>query len=139
MTPQQMKDKWLRNVQGASQSYKEGVQSVTESPTAKAAAAEDRWAQGVQRALSDGSFRDGLGRVSLEDWKRATIEKGSARFTAGAQAGADKYAAFAADFLPFVQGLKRDLDATMPRGTPEQNEARMLEAVRRLRTFRRRR
>jgi hypothetical protein len=136
LTPEQIAAKWSRSAQAAGTSYREGVQAVTRSPTAKAAARADAWAAGVQRAAAEGSFQRGLQRVSLEDWKAAAITKGAPRFTSGIQAAEPKFASFMREFTPHLNTVLSELEG-MPRGDLEQNLARMNHVARRNAEFRR--
>lgn len=136
-TPQQVADRWAQRLGQAGQAITQGVQGVTENPAAKAAAASDRYAQGVARAVATGKYQRGLQRVSLEDWRRAMIEKGVPRVATGATAGKPKMAEFMAEWLPYMEEGKRKLDS-MPRGDIEQNIARMVAQVQHASNFRRR-
>lgn len=137
MSASKVAEKWSRNLSQAGPSIVAGVQGVTESPTEKAAAAADRMVQGVQRAVADGKYQAGLRRVSLEDWKRATIDKGAARVASGAVAARPKMEQFMGEWLPYMEEGKRKLES-MPRGSLEQNVQRMIAQVQHAAQFRRR-
>lgn len=128
--------KWLRNLGGATESYKQGIASVTESPMEKAANAKDAWVAGVNRARENGKYEAGLRRVSLQSWQQSATIKGAARLADGAQQAKGKMESFLRDFLPFVAENQRKI-ADMPRGTLEQNIARAAEMMRLNATFRR--
>lgn len=129
-------DKWQRNTSGSIQSYKDGINAVTQSPTEKAAAAVDRQVAGVQRAAAEGKTQRALLRVSLADWRKAAIDKGANRLASGVQAAVGKVESFLGEFLPYVE-QGRDQLSSMPRGDVEQNIQRMVAMVRHNAAFRR--
>lgn len=135
-TPQQIAAKWRANTASSTQAMEQGVNAVTESPTAKAAAAVDRMVAGIQRAAQEGKIQAGLMRVSLEDWKKKMREKGIPRVSQGVATAEGDFAAFMGEFMPHLDQLKSKL-SSMPRGTLEQNISRMIETVRHNASFRR--
>lgn len=136
--PTSVASKWAANLGNATQSIREGIENVTESPMAKAANRTDAYLAGIQKAVADGKFQDGLRRVSLEDWKRALMEKGLPRIATGARASEGKFADFMADFLPHVEAGQRALES-MPRGDLSQNIQRAVAMMQHNARFRRRR
>lgn len=126
-SPQQFAKNWKNGMSGSSEKFKAGVGAVTDNPAQKAIAAIDRQVAGVIRAAQDGSTARGLGRVTLEDWKRNMLEKGAARISAGAAAAENKVAAFAAEFLPY---LASGVAGLPPRGGLEDNIARSAQMQR---------
>lgn len=128
MNPADVAQRWANNLGAAGEKIKAGVNAVTESPMAKAAARQDAWVQGVQRARDDGSYAAGLAKVSLSDWKTAMITKGVNRISTGATAAIPKMTTFLSSFLPYVQQGQQML-ASMPRGDLSQNIGRMTAMV----------
>ena len=128
MNPADVAQRWANNLSAAGQKIKDGVNAVTESPMAKAAARQDAWVQGVQRARDDGSYAAGLNKVSLSDWKTAMINKGIPRIGTGATSAVPKMTSFMASFLPYVQQGQQMLQS-MPRGDLSQNIGRMTAMV----------
>lgn len=116
--------KWARNASAATESYKSGIQSVQQAPGAKAAAQVDVWA--ANTAASRNKFARNVGAVSLQSWQASATGKGATNYPVGIQAGQAKQAAFMADFLPKVQQIAASLP---PRGTLQQNIARMTQQV----------
>lgn len=137
LTPQQVTDKWANNTANAGEAYKAGINAVTDSQMVKAAAAADRYQSGVMRAVASNKYQNGLLRVSISDWKSAAINKGANRLSTGVTQAKSKFAAFMGEFLPFLDGLKTQLQS-MPRGDINQNKARMNAAVDYIAGFRRR-
>lgn len=128
LNPADVAQRWANNLGAAGQKIKDGVNAVTESPMAKAAARQDAWVAGVQRARDDGSYAAGLNKVSLADWKNAMINKGVNRIGTGATAAIPKMTTFMASFLPYVQQGQQMLQS-MPRGDLSQNIGRMTAMV----------
>ncbi len=122
---QSVAQKWVRSMQGATQSMRDGVQSVTEAPGVRAAASVDLYKQKVMEAADSGKYADGCRSVSLEDWRRAYLEKGLQRVGTGATAAQTKQEAFFSWLLPIAEASKADV-ASMPKGTLEDSKARML-------------
>lgn len=135
-TAAQVATNWRNAMAGAGKKLTDGVNAVTEAPTAKAARRIDAMVAGVQRAAADGRIQRGLERVSLEDWKKAMLDKGAGRVAAGAAAAEPKMRAFMEEFLPHVQSGVNKLQS-MPRGDIETNIARAVEMMRHNASFRR--
>lgn len=135
-SPAQVAQNWANAMANSSQKLVAGVNAVTEAPTAKAARRVDAMVAGVQRAAQEGKIQRGLERVSLEDWRKAMLEKGATRVAAGAAAAKQKMQDFMADFLPHVEAGVRALDS-MPRGDTETNIARAVAMMRHNATFKR--
>lgn len=136
-SPQQVADKWARNLGASTQSITQGVQSVTVSPTSKAADRAAAYIAGINRAVQDGKFQAGLRRITLEDWKQSMLSKGVARIASGATAAVPKFAQFMGEFLPHLEAGQRILES-MPRGDMPQNVQRAVRMMEHNATFRRR-
>lgn len=138
MTPEQIAKKWQDRAQVSAQAYLDGVLAVTDAdnPMEKAAAAQDHWYKRITDAKNANRFADGCRRVSLRDWKRAVEQKGKDNYATGvgSEIAKAKMLAFMREFIPFLNGAKQDLPA---RGTPEQNTARAVDMIKKLRNFRR--
>lgn len=120
--------RWANNLGAAGQKIRDGVNAVTESPMAKAAARQDAWVQGVQRARDDGSYAAGLNSVTLAQWKDAMLNKGINRIGQGATQALPKMQQFLQSFLPYVQQGVNNL-ANQPRGDLSANIGRMVTMV----------
>lgn len=129
ISPSEAAEKHNRRTKASIEDYKSGVSRVTESPTAKAAASEDKWKAGVERAAQKGKFKSGLLRVSLDEWKRKTLNKGAGRIASGVDEARGKVESFFQDFLPHVEQLQTKL-AGMPSNTIEDSIARATESIR---------
>jgi len=125
LTPDEIAQKQVRRSQAAVGDYKAGVMAVTESPTAAAAKAVERWKQGIEEAYQNNTFVDGCNAVSLGDWQSATAEKGGMNYASGVA----KAAQTIADFHQQNAANQQSIDAglrNMPRGSFEENMQRMI-------------
>lgn len=120
--------KWAQNLSASTASIQTGVQGVTVNPAAAAAARQDAYQAGVQRAVADGSYQRGLSRVTLQSWQQAMITKGIPRIASGAAASQAKMQQFMDKWLPYQQGLAAQLAAT-PRGDLNTNIQRAVTAM----------
>jgi len=135
---QQAAANWARGMQNSTERIRQGVQAVTVSPTERAAAAIPRMVEGIQRAASSGKIERGLRAVTLEDWRRETMEKGIPRVGTGASAAQPKMQQFMGELLPFIESGLGRLNSSTPRGDLGANIARMNEWVNYMAGFRRR-
>lgn len=126
--PQQVAQKWSQNTARSTDAIRAGVQAVTVNPAEKAAARQDAYVAGVQRAVADGKYRRGLAKVTLQSWQDAMLTKGLGRVSSGAAAAQPKMASFMEKFLPYLEQGKQRL-ASMPRGDLQQNISRMIAMV----------
>lgn len=134
LNAQEVTTKWLNSMQRAGDNYRQGVMAVQEAPTARAAAAVDRFVQGVQRAVDDGTWQRGLNRVSLQQWQRSAVDKGATRIATGALAAKDKMQAAMADLLPYIQSGVAQLP---PRGDLAANINRSVQMMQHMAAYRR--
>lgn len=125
---------WSKGMVGKIQKVKDGVAAVTESPMAKAAARSDAYIAGVQRAVESGRYADGLNSVTLEEWKRLTMEKAS-RIQQGVKEAEPKMVQFFTQLLPYTAQVKREI-AAMPKGTLADSIARSTAAIEKMAQFR---
>lgn len=136
MSPAEFQEKHARRLKGAVQDIRAGIERVTESPMAKAASKEQKMVQNLQAAVSSGKWRSGLNRVSLDDWKKAAIDKGLNRIAAGVDGSKAKVTAFAADLLSYESTLQGTVQ-NMPDLTIEDSIARATSWIRGMSKFQR--
>jgi len=98
----EFQEKHARRLKGAVEDVRKGIDRVTESPTAKAAAKADKMLTNLTSSVQSGKWAAGLKRVSLEEWKRKTRDVGVNRIAAGIDASKDKVIAFAEELLPHI-------------------------------------
>jgi len=137
VTPEEYADKQARRLKAATEDIRRGVQRVTESPTAKAAAAKDKMIARLVESVNSGKWEAGLKRVTLEDWKSKMLEKGINRIAAGIDAAKPKVVAFATELLAFEDTLLSKVDA-MPDLTLEDSISRATAWMRGMSKFQRR-
>jgi len=125
-TAEQVAQKMIDRVSGATQAMTDGANAVKVAPTASAAKASDRWLARVTAAK--GKFEAGCNRVTLQDWQSAYITKGIQRIPAGIAAARPKIVAFYAKFLPFLDGVSAQVKA-MPNVTLQDSINRMIKQV----------
>lgn len=134
MSPEQIAEKQVRRAQAATQDYKNGVNAVKEAPGKKAAEAVDRYAQGIQKAIADGSYVDGCNSVSLSDWQARTVNKGAANYAPGVVAAQSVIADFHQQRAQAQSSIDAEL-SSMPRGDLETNLQRAMTQMRRMGEF----
>lgn len=129
-------EKHARRLKGAIEDIRSGVEKVTESPTAKAAAKQTKMVQNLQQSVQNGKWAAGLKRVSLDEWKQKTIDKGLGRIAAGVDEAHDKVMAFGAQLLSYESTLKDTVDK-MPDLTIEDSINRATSWIRGMSKFER--
>ncbi len=130
--------KWARNTTGATESYKDGVMAVKEAPTAKAAAAAQKYVDNVRRAVDEGRFQEALLAVGLTDWQGACTEKGARRISDGVKQATPLFRQFLDQALPYTAAVKAEV-RRMPKTNEAEADARLMHAVNKMRQFRFRR
>lgn len=128
--------KWNRRIKGATQDVREGIEGVEEAPTLAAARAIPKMKQRLLDAIDSGKVERGLRRVTLEDWKRAALNKGVGRIAQGADDALDKVEDFAGELLPHIARGQAAL-ADLPDLTIEDSINRVGTFIRHMATFRR--
>ena len=123
--PSTLAANWAKNLSGATDRIKAGVQAVTTPPGQAAAAAADRWLANVTN--SQALFRKNVAAVSLSDWQDAFVNKGLTRIAGGAQAAVPK---FATTLGKIIQTQKSIVSSLPARGDVEANIARSAAFIR---------
>lgn len=117
--------KWVRGMQGASETAKEGAMSVTVAPGIRAAEQAGFWIQKLQEAFASGRFQEAVAAVPLQKWQQDYITKGISAMTSRAPGAKLEVERFQQFWQPIVEESKR-MVASMPKGGPELAKARML-------------
>jgi len=136
LTASEFQEKHARRLKASTEDMRKGIDRVTESPTAKAAAKQDKMLANLTASVQSGKWAAGLKRVSLEEWKRKTRDVGVNRVAAGIDAAKDKVVAFAEDLLPHIDRGKEKISA-MPDITLDDSINRMTTFVRHMAGFKR--
>jgi hypothetical protein len=113
-----------------------GVDRVTEAPTAKAAAKQDKMLANLQSAVSSGRWAARLKAVTLEEWKSKTLEKGLGRIASGIDGAHDKQVKFATQLLAHEATLQAVVNK-LPDMTLEDSVARATAWIRGMSKFQR--
>ncbi len=129
-------EKWARRLTAASPDIQRGIQRVDTAPTEKAAAKKDKMLTNLTAAVQSGKWEAGLRRVSLGDWKKAAIEKGIPRLSAGVQGAGTRMTEFATQLLNYEDSLQSQV-TSMPDLTIEDSIARMTAWTRGMAKFKR--
>jgi len=135
-TPAEVAEKWARKTAGATIDVKKGVENVTINPATLALAQEEKMVTNFNLAMADGKWSRAMQRVSLEDWRKAMINKGIPRMAQGAKEAQGKMEEFMREFLPFITAAQEEIHA-MPSMTLEDNIERAVAWMRRLSGFQR--
>jgi len=136
LTPAQITEKHNRRLKGAVEDMRNGVASVTEAPTMKAAKNIAKMRQNILAAIDSGKVERGLKRVTLESWKDSMINVGIPRVAAGIDNAAPKVQAFYEELMPFVDNLQQQVKK-LPDVTLEDGINRMTTFVRGMAKFKR--
>ena len=137
LTAEQFADKQARNLKNAQEDIRIGVENVTESPMQKAIAKKGKMRANIIAAIDDGKWERGLGRVSLDQWKTAVLDKGIGRIAAGIDGARDKVIAFANELLPYQDAINVKLNK-MPDTTLQDSIQRMVFFTTEMAKFKRR-
>lgn len=135
LTPSQARKKQATNLKAATIDMADRINAVTVAPGVLAAKKADKMRQNINKALDDGTWQKNVAAVPLEDWKKATIEKGIPRISSGIDAAAGKVEAFYGEFFPYLDNVAKKVDA-MPDLTLQDSIARMTKQVTEVSKFR---
>jgi len=84
-------EKWARVTPQRAADYASGVKNPTKNWQDNTLAATDAQAQGVQEAISNGSFAKGVSAAGNAKWQRKASGVGAQRFGPGVQAAKSDY------------------------------------------------
>lgn len=108
--------KWGSNTAAATSFYTEGVQNPRVSWQSATTAAAANQAAGIQKAIAEKRFEKGVAKAGDAKWKEGAVNKGSARFAQGVQAGQSTYEQ---NIQPFLQTIESTtLPPRYPKGDP---------------------
>lgn len=127
---------WGQGFGASGAKYQRGVQNVKDAPNAKAAAALPRWIASVTSKAVQDKFVARNNAVTLESWKKSTIEYGVQNLSRGATKGAPKYQAFAGSFYPHLDAGLAKVSA-MPNVTLQDRISRAVAMMQHNATFKR--
>jgi len=136
LSASEFQEKHARRLTAAIEDVRRGIDRVTESPTAKAAASKDKMLANLTASVQNGKWAAGLNRVTLEDWKAKARDVGVNRIAAGITAAKSKVIAFAEKLLPHIDAQQAKIKS-MPSITLEDNISRMTTFIRGMADFKR--
>lgn len=132
--PNQVAEKWARNLGQATEDIRRGVEGVQQAPGVKAAQQAQKYINRTQAAVP--KWQQRVAAVSLGDWQQSVITKGLPRIAAGAQAAQPKMTSFMNQLLPHVERGRQAIQS-MPSTTVEDGIARSAAFIRHMANFRR--
>ena len=120
---QQAVEKWQRKTAASGQDYINGVNSVTQAPGQAAAKNVQGYINGVNAAVQSGKWQQNVAAVSVDDWRRAAVEKGAPRLAQGVATAGPKMTAALDRVFPMIDRAQQEISG-MDRSTPEARIAR---------------
>lgn len=106
--------KWKTRAAVAQPDFTSGVSRAVDWQ-GKATAAAPAWGTGVTAAVAANSYAKGVAKVSTEEWKKKSIEKGAPRFASGVAAAEGDFRKGISDVLSTIAGVT--LPARGPKGS----------------------
>lgn len=125
---------WRDRLSASVERVRAQVEKLTVSPTERAAASVQRWIARLQDPDTQERWATNLRAVSLEDWKRAMIEKGVPRIAQGATASQAKVTDFAQKLINYLNTILPEIER-MPKLTIEDSINRVTTYIRRMSQF----
>lgn len=95
LTPEEFAEKHSRRLKGSLEDIRSGVERVDEAPGKKAAAKQGKWVAALSEKRTQEKWARRVAAVTLEEWKRKTLNKGVGRIAAGIDEAHDKVVEFA--------------------------------------------
>ncbi len=108
--------KWTEVTPQRANEYAEGRRNTRRSWQHAPEDAADSYAEGVQEAISNGSFARGVGEAGDGKWRDGALNKGVRRWPEGVRLGGDAYRTGFAPFHSVIQGVT--LPPRGPKGDP---------------------
>lgn len=136
LTPEEFAEKHARRLKGSIEDVRAGIARVTEAPTAKAAAKQDKMLNNLTESVRSGKWARRLRSVTLEEWKQAAAEIGTARIAAGIDAARQKQIDFATQLFAYQNALLGQIEK-MPDLTLEDSINRAVAWMRGMSKFER--
>ena len=134
LSAKEVTEKHARRLKGAVEDMRVGIEKVTSSPTAAAAAKQDKMRAKIVASIDSGKWAAGLRAVSLEEWKDKITTKGLPRVASGIDGAAAKVEKFYTQLLPHIDRVQGDVKK-MPDLTLEDSINRMSTFVRGMAKF----
>jgi len=136
LTASEFQEKHARRLKASVEDVRKGIDRVTESPTEKAAARQDKMLSNLTASVQSGKWAAGLKRVTLEEWKSKARDIGVNRIAAGIDGAKAKVTNFAEQLLPHIDRQVAKITG-MPDVTLDDNINRMTSFIRGMAEFKR--
>lgn len=127
--PLKVKEKWKRKLKAATEDIRAGVEAVDVAPSKKAIEQKELLKKKLIEAIDSGIWEKQLGKVTLEDWKKAVLETGIPRIASGVEKADKKMEDFFKWLIDAVEAAKAEIK-TKKDGTIESSIARASEFMR---------
>lgn len=111
--------KWAARAAAAAPDYTAGVQGTQVSWSEATANSADNWATGVQAAVADKRFQNGVIAAGDAAWRNGAVGKGSQRYGQGVNGASGKYQQGFEKFRTALAGFT--LPKKFSRGDPQNN------------------
>ncbi len=109
-------EKWTRVTPGRAQDFQTGVQRPRRDWEQATGQAQSRWEEGVQQAIQQGRFAQGVQQAGTQKWARKVQEVGVQRWGPGVRAAVQDYQR---GFEPFARTIEAtQLPPRFPAGDP---------------------
>jgi len=135
VSPEEFAEKWSRRLKGATEDIRRGVEKLDKNPCELAIKKKEKLKQKLIEAIDSGRWERALGKVTLDDWKKAMLNKGVGRISAGVDEATPKMAEFGRALLSHIEAGQKAIE-DMPDLTLEDNIQRMVTFVRHMAKFR---
>lgn len=108
--------KYVSRASGAGQAYVDGINNPKQDWAQSTAGSAQAWAAGVQSAITDGRFVNGVNAAGDAKWSSQSINVGASRYPGGITSGQQRYQQ---GIQPFLQALANlNLPPRGPKGDP---------------------
>ncbi len=114
MTGKDFQELHAKNLKGATEEIRKGVEAVSVAPGQKAAAQKSVYIAKMTSSEVQDRWAKNVAKVPLEEWKKDMTEKGIGRISAGLDRSAVKMADFGEKLLAFQKTAKPEFDAIHP-------------------------
>lgn len=135
ITPDQFAEKWNRRLKAAVPDIRQGIERLNENPCEKAANAQEKMKARLIEAIDSGKWAARLRSVTLDEWKKAVLQKGLPAISAGADLAVPKVQDFATQLLQYERQAIAEIDR-MPTLTLEDSIRKMEAWIRKMAQFR---
>jgi len=129
LRPEEITEKWARRLKGATEDIRKGVDKLDVNPAEEAIKQKELLLKKIVEAIESGRWEKQLGKVTLEDWKKAMKEFGVRNISTGVDKARDKRAEFDRWLVDAVNAALAEIK-TPYTGELEDSIARMEEFIR---------